>query len=423
MDYRKLNAATVTDAFPLPFTDSVLDTVAGHDCYNFLDGFSGYNQIRMQPDDQEKTAFVTEWGVFVAVVMMFGLKTAPATFQRIISEIFDEFIPSFMQVFLDDFAVYGHQHEHLHHLRLCLERCRHARLSLNPSKCAFHVSGNLLGHIVSKEGIAMDPAKVQAILQAPAPTTAKALSRFLGQIRWHSRMLRHLADLATPLHATVHTTPFRWTEREDTAYNSLKILLSHAPVVQPPDWTQPFHVFVDASDIAVGSALMQRTPPNWFRPVYYTSRRLSQAEKNYSTTEKEALGMIYSISKFRHYLLGRKFTFHVDHSALLYLVNKQALTGRLARWMLLLQEFDFDIHHRPGVQHAVADYLSRLETGDPPTQDYGDFPNAALFTINDTDIEPQPNDTWITEMSHFLTTGLPPEHLPLDAKKRLAVRS
>ena len=118
--------------------------------------------------------------------------------------------------------------------------------------------------------------------------------------------------------------------------------------------------------------------------------------------------MIYSISKFRHYLLGRKFTFHVDHSTLLYLVNKQALTGRLARWMLLLQEFDIDIHHRPGVQHAVADYLSSLETGDAPAEDCGDFPDAALFTINDTEIETHSQDTWIRDMSHFLTTGLPP---------------
>ena len=121
--------------------------------------------------------------------------------------------------------------------------------------------------------------------------------------------------------------PFWWTERKDKTYKSLKILLSHAPVVQTLNWTQPFHVFVDASDIAIGSTLMQRTPPNWFRLVYYTSRCLSQAEKNYSTTEKEAIGMIYSISKFRHYLLYRKCTFHVDHSTLLYLVNKHALTG------------------------------------------------------------------------------------------------
>ena len=125
-----------------------------------------------------------EWpnsGVFITIVMMFGLKTAPATFQRIISENFEDFIPVFMQVFLDDFAVYGQQSEHLAHLRLCLERCRHARLSLNPAKWAFYVtSGALLGHILSQDGISMDPEKVQSILIAPAPSTTKALSQFLG---------------------------------------------------------------------------------------------------------------------------------------------------------------------------------------------------------------------------------------------------
>ena len=150
VDYRKLNAATVTDTFPLPFTDGVLDAVTGHEVYSFLDEFSGYNQIRMHPADQEKMAFVMEWGVFVAVVMMFGLKTASATFQRIIMEIFGEYIPGFMQLFLDDFVVYSRQTEHLNHLRLCLEKCSEYRLSLNPAKCVFGVaSGNLLGHIVS----------------------------------------------------------------------------------------------------------------------------------------------------------------------------------------------------------------------------------------------------------------------------------
>ena len=180
---------------------------------------------------------------------------------------------------------------------------------------------------------------------------------------------------------------------------------------------------MDASDIEIGSALMQRTPPNWFRPIYYASLRFSHAERNYSIIEKEVLNMIYNITKFRHYLLGRKFTFHVDHLALPYLVNKQALTGRLARWMLLLQEFDFDIQHHPGVQHTVAYYLSRLETGEPPDQEYGDFPDATLFSINDTRMESHPEDTWIKEMTYFLTTGLPPNHLSLHAKKRLAVRS
>ena len=342
-------------------------------------------------------------------------------------EIFGEFIPAFMQVFLDDFAVYSREGDHLQHLRLCLEKCRAYRLSLNPAKCVFGVSsGTLLGHIVSKEGIAVDPDKVKAILEAPAPTTAKALSRFLGQIRWHSRMLRYLADLATPLHAAVHRTPFQWTDTEDKAYRALKVLLSQAPVVQPPDWAKEFHVFVDASDIAIGSALMQLTEPRWYRPVYYASRKLSQAERNYSTTEREALGMIYSVTKFRHYLLGRKFSFHVDHSALLYLVSKASLTGKLARWTLLLQEFEFEIFHRPGIQHAVADYLSRLDSGETGDGVPDEFPDAELFRVTAetaTDETVAPEDKWLTNMHQFLSTGLPPEEMNRDERKRLAVQS
>ena len=168
-----------------------------------------------------------------------------------------------MQVFLDDFIVNSRKTDHFDHLRLCLERCRQGRLSLNPAKCAFGVtSGTLLGHIVSEEGIAVDPDKVKAILEAPTPINAKAFTRFLGQIRWHSRMIRYLADVATPLHAAVHRTPFQWTSVEQDAYDCLKKMLSRVPVVQPPDWEKAFHVFVDASDIAIGSALMQLEEPN-----------------------------------------------------------------------------------------------------------------------------------------------------------------
>ena len=130
IEYCKLNKATITDTFPLPFTDGIVDAVAGHECYNFLDGFSGYNQIRMHLEDQEKTTFVTEWGVFVIVVMMFDLKTTLATFQHIIAKIFEDYILAFMQVFLDDFVVYVQQIEHLEYLRMCLTRCRQARFSL-----------------------------------------------------------------------------------------------------------------------------------------------------------------------------------------------------------------------------------------------------------------------------------------------------
>ena len=201
---------TIMNVFPLPFTDSVLlDAVASHDMYSFLDGFNGYNQVCMHLDDEDKTAFITDWGVYVAVVMMFGLKTAPTTFQRTIKEIFGEYIPAFMQVFLDDFAVYGTGAEHLAHLWLYLERCRTSRLSVNLAKCAFGITnGTFLGHIISQDGIVVDPHKVKTIMDAPPPMNTKSLSRFLGQIRWHSQMIKYLTDVVTPLHATTHKTPF-----------------------------------------------------------------------------------------------------------------------------------------------------------------------------------------------------------------------
>ena len=137
-----------------------------------------------------------------------------------------------MQVFLYDFTVYRTWNNHFHHLRLCLERCCATRLSLNPAKCAFGVtSGTLLGHIVSREGIAVDSGKIDAIIKSPTPKNVKALGRFLGQLHWHNRMLRHLADFATPLHAAVYRTPFRWTDMEDKAYEALKVMLSQAPIV------------------------------------------------------------------------------------------------------------------------------------------------------------------------------------------------
>jgi hypothetical protein len=236
-------------------------------------------------------------------------------------------------------------------------------------------------------------------------------------------MIRHLADFATPLHATVHREPFTWTEEEEKAFPALKLLLTRAPVVQPPDWNREFHVFVDASNIAIGSVLMQKYEKNWFRPVYYGSRQLSKVERNYSTTEREALGMIYSVTKFRHYLLGKRFTFHVDYSALVYLVSKASLVGKLARWTLLLQEYEFDIVHRPGAQHAVADYLSRMESGEAPTGVADDFPDGGVVTVTpETGLWDDP-DKWLTDIIYFLSHGVPPEELSKAERKRLGVRS
>jgi hypothetical protein len=182
-------------------------------------------------------------------------------------------------------------------------------------------------------------------------------------------------------------------------------------------------VFVDASDKAIGSVLMQKYEKNWFRPVYYASRRLSKAEKNYSTTEREALGMIYSVTKFHHYLLGKRFTFHVDHSALVYLVSKASLTRKLARWTLIVQEYEFDIVHRPGAQQVVADYLSRLESGEAPAGVADDFPDARVMVLSPKKGPKDDPENWLTDMVYFLSHGIPPEELTKAEWKRLGVRS
>lgn len=309
----------------MPYMDSILDEVAGNEMYSFLDGFSGYNQIRMAPDDQAKTAFISAWGVFVCIVMWFGLRNAPSTFQRAMNEIFAPFLTDFMHIFLDDLSVFGSAAQHLQHLRLCFQCCKEVSFSINPLKSVFAVrSGKLLGHIISKEGIAVDPDKVAAIMQAPPPEDPKGCLRFLGQVRWHARHLRFLAHLAIPLNVVAHIehNKYKWTEECNLAYHRKKMQLSRVPVMIPPDWGVDFHVFIDTSDVAtIGNVLIQeQQAAGWFHPVYYASRRLSTAEKNYSV-QRECLGMVYSVHKFRHYLLGQRFFFHVDHSALLYLVR------------------------------------------------------------------------------------------------------
>ena len=177
-------------------------------------------------------------------------------------------------------------------------------------------------------------------------------------------------------------------------------------------------MFVDASDIAVGAVLMQEKDKGWYKLVYYASRMLTKAEHNYSVTEREALGMIYSLNKFRHYLLSNKVIFHVDHWALIYLIAKPYLTGRLARWMLLLQEFDFSIIHTSGKLHAVADYLSRLETGEPATGINDELPNVELFQMKGVS-----SDSWYEHMLAFLVDGTMPGNFLVDQRRKFALKS
>ena len=258
-DFRKLNASTKKDYFPIPFTDIILDHVSGHECYSFLDGFSGYNQVFIRPEDQLKTTFTTEWRTFAFNRMPFGLCNAPGTFQRLMMDIFQDFLRHFLEVFIDDFAVFGKWLDHLGYLKKTFERCRETNLKLHPGKCFLGMeSGVLLGHVVSKTGLEVDLDKVKVILTLTAPGNVREIRRFLGCVGYYRRFIKDYARKALPLTELLKKEEdFRWNPERQTAFKELKLSLSQAPILSPPDWTKEFHVTLNASGWCLGAILWQ----------------------------------------------------------------------------------------------------------------------------------------------------------------------
>ena len=398
VDFRRLNAATKKDPYPLPFTDEVFDTVIGYAAYSFIDCFSGYHQVHIHVDDRYKTAFITEWGAYVWVVMPFGLKNAPPTYQRIVNQIFKDYLNDSMKLFLDDFSVYSDVATHLPKLCRIFERCRQYGVSLNPDKCIFYVpSGVILGYIVCQAGKFPDPKKIEALVNMPPPKNVKAIQTFNGLAQFNRCFIKDYAGIMESItRLTRKGEVFDWTTKCESAYQYIETRYQNAPILIGVDWKLEFHVHTDASDIAVGAMLAQNPTGKIDQPIAYALRLLSKAEKNYTTTEKEALAMVYAVNKFRHYLLGNRFIFYVDHLALQYLVNKPQVSGKLARWLLLFLEFDFKVIYKPDKIHGVADALSRNEGAEPATGIPNQTTDAQLFSMQ---------LDWIHPIIDYLQTG------------------
>lgn len=379
-DFRKLNAATKKDYHPIPFCDSILDHAAGREVYSFLDGFSGYNQIWIRAEDQMKTTFTSDWGTFAFCRMPFGLCNAPGTFQRLMLDIFKDFIRHFMEVFIDDFAVFGERGTHLENLRQTFERCRETNLKLHPGKCFIGVlEGELLGHTVSSRGLEVNLDKVRYFLTLTAPRNVGGVRGFLGCVGYYRRFILAYALIALPLTELLKKgVEFVWTAARQEAFDIMKLLLSATPTLSPPNWGIEFHVTLDASGFCLGAILWQFDEKKRERPIYFSSKQMSAAERNYTTTEREALAVIYACRKYRHYLLGYTTVFHTDHDALKYLVNKPDLSGRLARWILLLQEFTYTVVVKSGKLNSNADFLSRLRGREPEKDIPDEFPDEFL---------------------------------------------
>ncbi|XP_024010463.1 uncharacterized protein LOC112085478 [Eutrema salsugineum] len=360
IDYRKLNAATRKDHFPLPLIDQMLERLANYEYYCFLDGYSGFFQIPIRPEDQEKMTFTCLYGTFAYRRMPFGLCNAPATFQRCIMSIFIDFIEDFMEVFMDDFSVYGSSFDTcLANLGKVLQRCEDKHLVLNWEKCHFMVRERIvLGHKISGKGIEVDKAKIEVMTSLQPPTNVKGIRTF----------------------------------------HKIKNALVSAPVVQPPDWEQPFEIMCDASDFSVGAVLGQRK-------------------------EKKLHAIYYARSKV---------IVHTDHAAIKYLMAKKDAKPRLIRWILLLQEFDIEIRDPKGADNGIADHLSRIRVEEKlPLND--SFPEENVYAMETIPITMQEKPSqppirrsdafdipWFRHIANYLAADIkPPQFFGYKKKKFL----
>nr|GEV97254.1 reverse transcriptase domain-containing protein [Tanacetum cinerariifolium] len=323
IDYHKLNEATRKDHFPLPCMDQMLERLAGNQYYCFLDGFFGYFQISIDPKDQEKTTFTCLYETFTYRRMPFGLCNAPGTFQRWMMAKFHNMIEKTMEVFMDDFSVFGISFRIcFSHLEKMLKRCEDTNLCLKWEKSHFMVKESIvLGNKISKQGIKVDKAKVDVITKLPHLTTVKECVE---------------------------------------AFQTLKRKLTEAHILIDPNWDMPFELMCDASDYAIGAVLGKRQEKH-FRPIHYTSKIMTEAESNYTTTEKEMLAVVYAFEKYRYYLIMNKSIVYTDHSSLKYLFAKKDFKARLLHWVLLLQEFTFKKIDTKGAENLATDHHSRLE--------------------------------------------------------------
>ncbi|KAM7298527.1 reverse transcriptase/ribonuclease H [Ixodes scapularis] len=370
VDYRHLNAVTVRDPYPFPSIDSVMYAIGNAKVFTTLDCSQGFLQIEIDPEDVPKTALTCHRGLFEFTRLPFSLSNSPASFQRLMDIVLGDTKYKFAKAYMDDVIIFSQTfEEHLKHLGIVLERLRNAGLTIHPDKVQLASPQiNLLGFVVDNGVLCPNEDKLHAITEYPQPHDVKSLQRFLGLIGFYRQFIPRCAEITNPLTLLLRKGE-KWRGGEDQRVAFLQLLKAITDVasLKLPDLNRQFVVQTDASNSGLGAVLLQEHN-NVLRPVAFASRTLTAAGRNYSVTEKECLAIIFALKKFNMYLDGASFQIQTDHQALFWLKNLQNPAGRLARWALTLQAYDYTIAYRKRATNIVADALSRVALQVPPTE-------------------------------------------------------